>query len=222
MGKVQSSSYRDGYDMEIYEIIKKESQKTNMDLYDKFQRIIDILLALIGLIIGIPLIIIFGIAIIIETPGGVIYSQERLGKNGKRFKIYKLRSMVCNAEENGAQWAKKNDTRVTNVGRFIRKTRIDEIPQLFNVLKGDMSIIGPRPERSVFIKKFNEEIPGFIDRLQVKPGITGWAQVNGGYDITPKEKWELDMYYIKNRSFKLDLLIILKTIKVIFTGDGAR
>ncbi len=222
MGKIQSSSYYDKYDIEIYEDIKKESQKTNMDLYDKFQRIMDILLALIGLIIGIPLIIIFGIAIIIETPGGVIYSQERLGKNGKKFKIYKLRSMVCNAEENGAQWAKKNDTRVTNVGRFIRKTRIDEIPQLFNVLKGDMSIIGPRPERSVFTKKFNEEIPGFINRLQVKPGITGWAQVNGGYDITPKEKWELDMYYIKNRSFKLDLLIILKTIKVVLTGDGAR
>lgn len=222
MGKMESSSYYNKYDIEIYENMKKERQKNNVDLYDKFQRIMDIFLSLVGLIIGIPLIIIFGIAIKIETPGGIFYTQERLGKNGKKFKIYKLRSMVCNAEENGAQWAKKNDTRVTKVGRFIRKTRIDEIPQLFNVLKGDMSIIGPRPERPIFTKKFNKEIPGFINRLQVKPGITGWAQVNGGYDLTPKEKWELDMYYIKNRSFKLDLLIILKTIKVIFTGDGAR
>ncbi len=222
MGKMESSSYYNKYDIEIYENMKKERQKNNVDLYDKFQRIMDIFLSLVGLIIGIPLIIIFGIAIKIETPGGIFYTQERLGKNGKKFKIYKLRSMVCNAEENGAQWAKKNDTRVTKVGRFIRKTRIDEIPQLFNVLKGDMSIIGPRPERPIFTKKFNKEIPGFINRLQVKPGITGWAQVNGGYDLTPKEKWELDMYYIKNRSLKLDLIIILKTIKVVLTGDGAR
>lgn len=122
----------------------------------------------------------------------------------------------------GLNGLKKMILRVTKVGSFIRKTRIDEIPQLFNVLKGDMSIIGPRPERPIFTEKFNEEIPGFIDRLQVKPGLTGWAQVNGGYDLTPREKWELDMYYIENRGVKLDTLIILKTIKVILTGDGAR
>lgn len=222
MEKTQKSSYYDGYDIEAYKNIKKTNQGTKASLYDGFQRIMDIFLALIGLIIGIPLMIIFGIAIIIETPGRAIYTQERLGKRGKVFKIYKLRSMVSNAEENGAQWALKNDSRVTKVGSFIRKTRIDEIPQLFNVLKGDMSIIGPRPERPVFTEKFNKEIPGFINRLQVKPGITGWAQVNGGYEITPKEKWELDMYYIENRSIKLDLLIIFKTIKVVLTGDGAR
>lgn len=130
--------------------------------------------------------------------------------------------MGVNAEKNGAQWATKNDPRVTKVGAFIRKTRIDELPQLFNVLKGDMSLIGPRPERPMFTAQFNEEIPGFIDRLQVKPGITGWAQVNGGYDITPREKLELDRYYINNMSFWLDLKIILKTIKVCITGDGAR
>lgn len=222
MEKAHESSYYDGYDVEIYESIDSTSQETKSNLYDAFQRVMDIFLALIGLIIGIPLMIIFGIAIVVETPGGIFYTQERLGKRGKVFKIYKLRSMVCDAEKNGAQWAAKNDSRVTKVGSFIRKTRIDEIPQLFNVLKGDMSIIGPRPERPIFTKKFNEEIPGFTDRLQVKPGITGWAQVNGGYEITPKEKWELDMYYIKNRSIKLDLFIILKTIKVVLTGNGAR
>jgi exopolysaccharide biosynthesis polyprenyl glycosylphosphotransferase len=212
MDKSQETSYN----------IKSSNQGIKGNLYDIFKRIMDIILALIGLIIGIPLIIIFGIAIAVESPGGIFYTQDRLGKDGKVFKIYKLRSMVCNAEKNGAQWAEKDDPRVTKVGSFIRKTRIDEIPQLFNVLKGDMSIIGPRPERPIFTEKFNEEIPGFIDRLQVKPGLTGWAQVNGGYDLTPREKWELDMYYIENRGVKLDMLIILKTIKVILTGDGAR
>ncbi len=212
MDKSQETSYN----------IKSSNRGIKGNLYDIFKRIMDIILALIGLIIGIPLIIIFGIAIAVESPGGIFYTQDRLGKDGKVFKIYKLRSMVCNAEKNGAQWAEKDDPRVTKVGSFIRKTRIDEIPQLFNVLKGDMSIIGPRPERPIFTEKFNEEIPGFIDRLQVKLGLTGWAQVNGGYDLTPREKWELDMYYIENRGVKLDTLIILKTIKVILTGDGAR
>jgi len=212
MDKYQETTYN----------IKASNKGIKGNLYDRFKRIMDILLALIGLVIGLPLIIIFGIAIAIESPGGIFYTQDRVGKDGKIFKIYKLRSMVSNAEENGAQWAKKDDPRVTRVGNFIRKTRIDEIPQLFNVLKGDMSIIGPRPERPIFTEKFNEEIPGFKNRLKVKPGLTGWAQVNGGYDLTPREKWELDMYYIENRGFKLDSLIILKTIKVILTGDGAR
>jgi lipopolysaccharide/colanic/teichoic acid biosynthesis glycosyltransferase len=157
-----------------------------------------------------------------KRQGQIFYTQERVGRRGKVFKVYKLRSMVSDAEKNGAQWAQRNDSRVTKVGNFIRKTRIDEVPQLFNVLKGEMSIIGPRPERPMFTLEFNEEVPGFINRLQVKPGLTGWAQVNGGYDMTPREKWEADMYYIKNRSIKMDLLIILKTIRVVLTGDGAR
>lgn len=190
--------------------------------YDICQRVIDLLLASMGLIIGIPLMIIFGIAIILETSGPAIYKQERVGKNGKKFVIYKLRSMGIDAEKNGAQWAQKRDPRVTRIGAFIRKTRIDEIPQIFNVLKGEMSIVGPRPERPNFTMDFNKEIPGFIYRLQVKPGLTGWAQVTGGYDMTPKEKWEADMYYIKNRSMILDLWIILKTVRVVITGQGAR
>ncbi|KXZ40580.1 exopolysaccharide biosynthesis polyprenyl glycosylphosphotransferase [Alkalithermobacter thermoalcaliphilus JW-YL-7 = DSM 7308] len=191
-------------------------------IYDLIKRAIDIVLSTIGIVIGIPIIFIFSILIVLETPGSPIYSQERVGKNGKKFTIYKLRSMYSDAEKNGAKWASKNDPRVTKVGSFIRKTRIDELPQLFNILKGDMSIVGPRPERPVFTYQFNEEIPGFINRLAVKPGLTGWAQVNGGYEMTPKEKLQADMYYIRNRSLMLDIYIILKTVKIIFTGEGAR
>ena len=136
--------------------------------------------------------------------------------------IYKLRSMRLDAEANGAQMAEEDDPRITKIGRFIRKTRIDELRQVINVFKGDMSIIGPRPERPIFVVQFNEEIPGFIERLRVKPGITGWAQVNGGYDISTKEKLDLDMYYINHQSIFLDMKILFKTIKIIFTGEGAR
>ena len=191
-------------------------------LFDVYQRVLDIILSVIGLLVGIPLMIIFGILIKIEDNGPITYKQERLGKGGKRFYIYKLRSMRTDAEKFGAQWAEKDDPRITKVGKFIRKTRIDEIPQLFNILKGDMSIIGPRPERPSFTEEFNQEIPGFIDRLAVKPGLTGWAQVNGGYEITPEEKLIEDIYYIKNRSILLDLKILFKTVKVVLTGDGAR
>jgi exopolysaccharide biosynthesis polyprenyl glycosylphosphotransferase len=198
------------------------NQKANIKYYPYVKRFLDILLSLLALPIAIPIILIFAVIIKLETPGPVFFLQERVGLHGKYFKVIKLRSMGVDAEKNGAQWATKNDPRVTKVGAFIRKTRIDELPQLFNVLKGDMSLIGPRPERPMFTAQFNEEIPGFIDRLQVKPGITGWAQVNGGYDITPREKLELDRYYINNMSFWLDLKILLKTIKVCITGDGAR
>jgi exopolysaccharide biosynthesis polyprenyl glycosylphosphotransferase len=198
------------------------AKRSNIKFYPFFKRFFDIFLVLLALPIVIPIITIFAIIIKLETPGPAFFLQERVGLYGKYFKVIKLRSMGVNAEKNGAQWATKNDPRVTKVGAFIRKTRIDELPQLFNVLKGDMSLIGPRPERPMFTAQFNEEIPGFIDRLQVKPGITGWAQVNGGYDITPREKLELDRYYINNMSFWLDLKIILKTIKICITGDGAR
>jgi exopolysaccharide biosynthesis polyprenyl glycosylphosphotransferase len=198
------------------------NQKASVKYYPYIKRLLDILLSLLALPIAIPIILIFAVIIKLETPGPAFFLQERVGLHGKYFKVIKLRSMGVDAEKNGAQWATKNDPRVTKVGAFIRKTRIDELPQLFNVLKGDMSLVGPRPERPMFTAQFNEEIPGFIDRLQVKPGITGWAQVNGGYDITPREKLELDRYYINNMSFWLDLKIILKTIKVCLTGDGAR
>lgn len=191
-------------------------------IFDIYQRILNIVLSIIGLIIGIPLVIIFAILIKIEDNGPITYKQERLGKGGKKFYIYKLRSMRTDAEKFGAQWAEKDDPRITKVGKFIRKTRIDEIPQLFNILKGDMSLIGPRPERPQFTEQFNKEIPGFVNRLAVKPGLTGWAQVNGGYDMTPSEKLVEDIYYIRNRSVLLDFKIIFKTIAVVLTGDGAR
>ena len=191
-------------------------------LFDLYQRIMDLVLSIVGLVIGLPLIAIFGILIKIEDKGPITYKQERLGKCGRRFYIYKLRSMRTDAEKFGAQWAEKDDPRITKVGKFIRKTRIDEIPQLFNILKGDMGLIGPRPERPNFTVQFNEEIPGFINRLAIKPGLTGWAQVNGGYEITPEEKLKEDIYYIKNRSLLLDFKILFKTVKVVLTGDGAR
>lgn len=190
--------------------------------YDFYQRTVDVILSLIGLIVGLPLILIFGLLVKLEDKGPMTYKQERVGKDGKVFYIYKLRSMRTDAEKFGAQWATKNDPRITKVGNFIRKTRIDELPQLFNILKGDMSIIGPRPERPSFTVEFNENIPGFINRLAVRPGLTGWAQVNGGYEMTPEEKLKADIYYMKHRSFFMDMNILLKTVKVVFTGEGAR
>lgn len=184
--------------------------------------IIDFIFSLFGVIVASPVILIFSLLIILESPGSPFYFQERLGLNGNKFSVIKLRSMRNDAEKNGAKWAEKNDPRITRIGLFIRKTRIDELPQLFNILKGDMSLVGPRPERSIFTEQFEKEVPGFKKRLMVKPGLTGWAQVNGGYEITPKEKLELDIYYINRASIMLDLKIILKTIKVVITGDGAR
>lgn len=221
MEEVNISSYYREYDAGAYTSI--EAGKTASEgYYEVCKRIVDIFLALIGMVVGIPLIIIFGTVIMIETPGAAIYTQTRVGKSGKIFTIYKLRSMGTDAEINGAQWAQQNDPRITKVGAFIRKTRIDEIPQVFNVLKGDMSIVGPRPERPNFTLDFNKDIPGFVYRLQVKPGLTGWAQVNGGYNMTPREKWEADMYYIENHGLMMDLRIIFKTVRIVLTGEGAR
>ena len=191
-------------------------------IYNMYSRAIDICLSLIGIVIGIPLIIIFGILIKLEDKGPIIYKQERVGKYGKLFNVYKLRSMRVDAEKYGAQWAQDNDPRILKVGNFMRKTRIDEIPQLFNILKGDMSIIGPRPERPMFTMQFNEDIDGFINRLLVKPGLTGWAQVNGGYEMTPEEKLKWDIDYIQNRNVFIDMRIIFRTVKVVLTGEGAR
>lgn len=192
-------------------------------IYKIYTRILDIISSLLGLFIGTPLVIIFGLLIKLEDGGPIFYKQERLGKDEKRFFIYKLRSMRVDAEKiGGAQWAQKNDPRITKVGNFIRKTRIDEIPQLVNILKGDMSLIGPRPERPELTYKFDEEIPGFLLRTKVKPGLTGLAQVNGGYEISPQEKLKWDIEYIKNRNILMDIKIIFATIRVVITGDGAR
>ena len=193
-----------------------------MKYYENIKSSIEFIFSLLLLVIAVPICILACIAIYVELHVNPIYTQKRVGLNGRVFKIYKLRSMYIDAEKDGPKWASENDERITKVGRIIRKTRIDELPQLVNILKRDMSFIGPRPERPEFIKEFIKYIPDFNDRLLVKPGITGWAQVNGGYSLTPKEKLEFDKYYIKNRGFKLDLLILIKTIIVIFTRHGAR
>ncbi|WP_298844587.1 sugar transferase [Clostridium sp.] len=200
-------------------IIKKLN---NIKFYDVFKRLLDIILCIIAAIVAVPVIVITCIFVILESKGNPIYSQERLGKFGKPFTLYKIRSMSCDAEKNGPQWAGINDIRVTNIGKFLRKTRIDELPQLYNILKGDMDIVGPRPERSIFTNEFEKSIPGFMNRLNVKPGLTGLAQVNGGYDLTPSEKLHWDLIYIKKRNLWTDTKIIFKTVLVVFKGHGAR
>lgn len=190
--------------------------------YDFVKRLADIIICSIALIFFTPIIIMACIAVVLTSKGSPIFNQERMGLWGKKFKIYKIRSMYIDAEANGKpQLAKVNDQRITPVGRFIRKTRIDELPQLINVIKGDMSIIGPRPEREFFYQEYSKTLPEFYNRLQVKPGITGLAQVSAGYDISPEEKLKYDMEYIQYRNFLFDIKIIFKTLLVMATGKGA-
>ena len=187
-------------------------------VYNVYSRILDIGLSLIGLIIGIPLVIIFGILIKLEDKGPIIYKQERVGKHGKLFNVYKLRSMRVDAEKYGAQWAQDNDPRILKVGNFIRKTRIDEIPQLFNILKGDMSIVGPRPIVEGEIERYGK----YSKKLfSVMPGLTGYWQANGRSDTTYEERVAMDMYYIDNRSTVLDIKIIFKTFISVIKKEGA-
>lgn len=187
------------------------------------KRFFDIIFSLVFGIISLPIIFVFGIAIKVTSPGPVFFKQVRVGFMGHPIKIIKLRSMRNNAEKDtGAVWAKKNDPRVTSVGRFMRKTRIDELPQFWNILKGDMSLVGPRPERYVLTEKFSKEWPTYPKRLRTIPGLTGYAQINGGYDLQPNEKSNLDNYYISHYSLLFDFKIALSTIKVIITGNGAR
>lgn len=187
------------------------------------KRMVDVVFGIIFLIISLPILFVFGILTKMTSEGPIFYKQERVGLSGKTFMVIKLRSMRTGAEDKtGAVWAEKDDPRVTNVGRFMRRTRIDELPQFINVILGDMSLIGPRPERPNFTESFTRDIPYFSRRLRVKPGITGYAQVHGGYDISPGEKAKLDNFYIEHMSMSMDLRIIWDTLKVIFSGDGAR
>jgi lipopolysaccharide/colanic/teichoic acid biosynthesis glycosyltransferase len=164
--------------------------------------------------------------IALESPGTVIYRQKRVGRGGKTFTLLKFRSMSMDAEKDGkAAWAAVNDARITRIGRFIRRTRIDELPQLINVLRGEMSLVGPRPERPEFVTMLSEQIPFYAVRHSVKPGITGWAQVRHCYVATVDDtvkKLEYDIYYVKNNSLLLDLLILLETVRVVLLGEGAR
>jgi exopolysaccharide biosynthesis polyprenyl glycosylphosphotransferase len=191
------------------------------------KRGLDILISLLLLPLFLPVMLIVVVAIWLESPseGPVIYKQKRVGNGDKEFQIYKFRSMRANAEENGlAQWAKKHDARVTRVGGIIRKIRLDELPQLFNVIKGDMSFVGPRPERPEFVKQLVEQYPYYRERHRMRPGLTGWAQIRHEYGDTFEdafEKLQYDLYYVKNSSVFLDLLIIIHTVEVILLGKGA-
>ena len=191
-------------------------------IYEFLKRVIEIIICLIILVPVTLVITVISLLIILDSPGNPIFSQVRVGYKGKLIKVHKLRSMYKDAEARGQKWAEKNDPRITKIGLFIRKTRLDELPQVYDVLLGNMSLIGPRPEVPVLTEKFHLENPGFVTRLIIRPGLTGYAQINGGYDLTPEQKWIKDNYYIENRSFTLDMNIILKTIMTVFTGDGAR
>lgn len=190
--------------------------------YLPFKQFFDFFCSLVLFIITIPIVFLAVLFIKLESKGPAFYKQERVGLMGKHIVVTKLRSMYVDAEKAGAKWATKNDPRVTKVGHFLRKTRIDELPQLLSVLKGDMSLIGPRPERPEFTEKFSHEYPGFEQRLRIKPGLSGYAQVHGGYDIDPGEKAKLDCYYIDHIGLRIDVHIFVQTVKTVITGEGAR
>ncbi|MCU7946332.1 MAG: exopolysaccharide biosynthesis polyprenyl glycosylphosphotransferase, partial [Candidatus Thiodiazotropha sp. (ex Cardiolucina cf. quadrata)] len=185
----------------------------------------------VGIVISIvaaPLMVLVTLASLIESVGRdpILYSQVRVGKNGKLFKVYKFRSMRTDAEADGvARWATKNDARVTKLGSFLRKTRLDELPQIYNILNGDMSLVGPRPERPEFVLQLSNDIPYYLQRHWVKPGLTGWAQMlypYGASEEDAKRKLEYDLYYVKNASTMLDFIILLQTIEVVLLGKGAQ
>lgn len=219
--KVVADTYDTGYKHVVRDVINDVLHPSDFGA----RRLIEFAMAVILLLLLLPLFVIVAIAIRLETPGKVFYSQQRCGKDHQIFSIYKFRSMVQDAEKaSGPVWAQKHDPRITRVGRFMRKTRIDELPQLMNIIRGDMSFIGPRPERPFFVDNFKKQIPMYINRLKVKPGVTGLAQVVVGYDETfedVKNKIKADIEYINNAdSLKMNLFILWKTLLVVLTGEG--
>ena len=199
------------------------SRSNQNKMYLFFHRLFDILISIIGIFGGLITIPFVVIGNLIGNRGSLFYTQERIGKNGNLFNIIKYRTMVKNAEKDGAVWAKKDDTRVTPFGKFLRHARIDEIPQFINILKGDMSLIGPRPERPQFVKELSQLLPFYETRHIVKPGLTGWAQVKTKYGASVDEsltKLQYDLYYIKHRSFFLDMNIIVKTMSTVIFFRG--
>lgn len=204
----------------IYHVEPAEPKHSSW--FSFIKRSFDIVASALGLVLCLLPMLLIAAAIKFDSRGPALFSQERLGKDGKPFTMYKFRSMYLNAEENGPQWADKIDWRCTRMGRFLRKTRLDELPQLINIFKGEMSIVGPRPERAYFYDQFDTYIHGFRNRMAVRPGLTGWAQINGGYELRPEEKIVYDMEYINNMSVKMDIVCIFKTVKLVFTHEGAR
>ena len=180
----------------------------------------DVTLSGVLLLVVSPFMLLTALAIKLEDGGPALFKQERVTVDGRPFWIYKFRSMIVDAEKYGAQFSSKNDSRITKVGRFIRATRLDELPQLLNILKGDMSIVGPRPERQQYIEEFCKETPEFIYRLKVKAGLTGYAQIYGKYNTTPLDKLKLDLMYIETYSVLLDIRLIFLTLKIMFMKES--
>jgi len=229
---------------EVQQFIEREARKIDVDLLrpswlvfsDGFitnpgreasKRFFDVAASVALVVLLWPVMIIVALAILVESGfrGSVLLRQERVGLNGDLFELLKFRSMVQDAERDGPVWASPNEKRVTRIGRFIRKARLDELPQLFNVLRGEMSFVGPRPERPVFVNQLTAKIPFYAERHRVKPGITGWAQLCYPYGASiedAKEKLQYDLYYLKNHSILLDLIILLQTVEVVLIGEGAR
>lgn len=189
------------------------------------KRVMDLVISAAGLVVLTPLLGLIGLLIKIDSPGPVFYRQMRVGLRGQPFMIWKFRSMCTEAESNGPRWAVSNDPRVSRVGRILRKSRLDEIPQLYNVLRGEMSLVGPRPERPVFVSELRMLIPYYDIRHTVRPGLTGWAQTQFRYGATTEDahaKLQYDLYYVKNMTFGLDMRILIETIRVVLLGEGAR
>ena len=201
--------------------VTAENSAAEKPFYDFVKRCFDIASSFCALVLfALPMLII-SCLIKKDSRGPAIFKQERLGLNGKPFTLYKFRSMRLDAENDGPCWAEEDDPRVTKLGRKLRDRRLDELPQLWNILKGDMSVVGPRPEREYFYREFEKEIPDFRSRLKIMPGLTGWAQVNGGYSLSPAQKLEKDKAYMRNRCILLDIAIIFRTVEIILTGKDA-
>ena len=203
--------------------IEDLGQVVDSPLYAFLKRAFDVLFSLFGLLVlALPMLVI-AVMVKCSSKGTIFYHQERLGLNGKKIDVIKFRSMRMDAEADAICWSMgDDDPRITPVGRFLRRTRLDELPQLWCILQGDMTVVGPRPEREVYYERFEAYIHGFSERLKVKPGLTGLAQVRGGYFLMPEEKIVYDVEYIKTRSFRLDMKIVLATVAVVFKGEGAK
>lgn len=201
------------------------SSSRRMGIYKRFRRVAETVFAITGFTFSLPVMALAALAIKLDSRGPLFYTQERVGMNNKVFNIIKFRSMRTDAESNGPVWAVASDSRVTRVGRIIRKLRIDELPQFVNVIRGEMSFIGPRPERPVFVEQLEREIPYYSQRHVIKPGLTGWAQIRYPYGASvedAREKLQYDLYYIKNQSYILDAIILFETVRTVLFGRGAR
>jgi len=214
--KVSDIIIRGGDDIRLFDTPLLLCRNYGLTFEQQFtKRIFDILFSAIALILLSPLMIVSAFAVKLCDGGSVLYRQKRLTRDGKEFYVYKFRSMIADAEKDGIQLASAHDDRITSVGKIIRKFRIDELPQLFNILKGDMSVVGPRPERPELTELYKQQMPEFEFRLKVKAGLTGYAQVTGVYDTSPYDKLKMDLMYIENYSFRMDLQIILMTVKTM-------